>query len=352
MDYQDQGFDSTGSSTPPIPQNASNGPSCDPPRRSGSPWRPFWWFLFLSSMLGNVVLFVVLIAVGTMALGVQDGPFHERVIQGKGHRDKVVVISIEGVINGLQSEKLQDQITMAKQDSSVRGLIVKINSPGGTISASDQIFAKLKAYRKDNPRKPVVAFMQGVAASGGYYAAAACEEIVAEPTVITGSIGVIFSNLVVQDLLENKLGILPVVIKSGPKKDWPSSYHAPSEEELAYIDQRLITPAYDRFLEIVAQGRQGILTPDEIRPLADGGIYSAQAAKDNKLVDHIGYLEEAVELVRTKAGLGGVKVVEYDEIFSLASLLSVRSNLSQIKLDRGLIHELTTPELLYMWKGY
>jgi hypothetical protein len=73
---------------------------------------------------------------------------------------------------------------------------------------------------------------------------------------------------------------------------------------------------------------------------------------DNKLVDHIGYLEDAVELVRVKAGLGGVRVVEYEEVFSLASLLSVRSNLGQVKLDRSLIHELTTPELLYMWKGY
>lgn len=352
MDYQDQGFDSTGSSTPPIPQGLSNDPPVYPPPKPRSPWRPFWWFLFLSSMLGNVVLFVVLIAVGTMALGVQDGPFLERVIQGKGHKDKVVVISIEGLINSLQADKLQDQITMAQQDSSVRGVIVRINSPGGTISASDQIFAKLKTYRKNNARTPVVAFMQGVAASGGYYAAAACEEIVAEPTVITGSIGVIFSNLVVQDLFENKLGILPVVVKSGPKKDWPSSYHAPTEEELSYIDERLITPAYDRFLEIVAQGRQGILTPDEIRPLADGGIYSAQAAKDNKLVDHIGYLEEAVELVRAKAGLSGVKVVEYKEVFSLMHLLNVKSNMGQIRLDRSLIHELTTPELLYMWKGY
>jgi protease-4 len=352
MDYQDQGFDSTGSSIPPMPQGVSQGPSPDRQARQRSPWRFFWWFLFLSSMLGNVILFVGLIAVGTVALGVQDGPFHERVIQGKGHGDKVVVVSIEGLIDGRQSERLRDQLAMAQQDSSVRGVIIKINSPGGTISASDQIFARVKSYRKHNTKKPVVAFMQGMAASGGYYAAAACEEIMAEPTVITGSIGVIFSNLVVQDLLENKLGILPVVVKSGPKKDWPSSYRAPSEEELSYIDERLITPAYERFLEIVAEGRQGVLTPDEIRPLADGGIYSAKAAKDNGLVDHIGYLEDAVELVRTKAGLGAVKVVEYEEIFSLAGLLSIKSDLNQMKLDRGLIHELTTPELLYMWKGY
>ncbi|MCP4452502.1 MAG: signal peptide peptidase SppA [Planctomycetes bacterium] len=352
MDYQDQGFDSTGSSTPPIPQGVSHDPSRDHHSKPRSPWRLLWWFLFLSSMLGNVILFVGLVAVGTMALGVQDAPFHERVIQGKGHGDKVVVVSIEGLIDSRQSEKLRGQLNMAQQDSSVRGVIVKINSPGGTISASDQIFARLKTYRKYNAKKPVVAFMQGMAASGGYYAAVACEEIMAEPTVITGSIGVIFSNLVVQDLFENKLGILPVVVKSGPKKDWPSSYRAPSEEELSYIDERLITPAYDRFLEIVAEGRQGILTPDEIRPLADGGIYSAKAAKDEKLVDHIGYLEDAVELVRSKAGLSAVKVVEYEEVFSLASLLGVKSHLPGVKLDRGLIHELTTPELLYMWKGY
>ncbi len=352
MDTQDQGFDSAGSPTPPIPQGVPHGASPDHPPRSRSPWRLFWWFLFVSSVLGNLILFVGLVAMGTMALGVQGGPFQERVIQGKGHPDKVVVVSIEGLIDGRQSEKLREQLAMAQQDDSVRGVIIKINSPGGTISASDQIFARLKTYRKRHTTKPVVAFMQGMAASGGYYAAAACEEIMAEPTVITGSIGVIFSNLVVQDLFENKLGILPVVVKSGQKKDWPSSYRAPSEAELSYIDERLIQPAYERFLEIVAEGRQGVLTLDEIRPLADGGIYSAQAAKDSKLVDHIGYLEDAVELVRTKAGLDAVEVVEYEEIFSLAGLLSVKSKLNQIKLDRGLIHELTTPELLYMWKGY
>ncbi len=353
MDYQDHGFDSTDASSPPIPQGMSQRPPSGHqvrPRHNG--WRGFWWFLFLSSMVGNVIFFVAITGLGAMVLGVPDGPFDERVIQGKGFKDKLVIISIEGVINDVQSEKLQQQVTMAQQDKAVAGVIVKINSPGGTISASDQIFAKIKAYRTANQRKPVVAFMQGMAASGGYYAAAACEEIMAEPTVITGSIGVIFSNLVVQDLLENKLGILPVVVKSGPKKDWPSSYRAPSEEELLYIDERLITPAYERFLDIVAEGREGILDREQIRLLADGGIYSAQAAKDNKLVDHIGYLEDAIELVRNKAGLGNVKVVEYEEVFSLAGLLSVKSKVGQIRLDRSLIHELTTPELLYMWKGY
>jgi protease-4 len=354
MDTQDHEFDETETSPspPPVPQGRYNEPQYRHPRRSHSVWRVFWWFLFVASMLGNVILFLVLIGFGAMTLGVQDSPFHERVIQGRGFRDKVVVMSIEGVINNAQSRKLYNQVKMAEADGAVRGVIVKINSPGGTISASDQIFDRLNKFRLANTKKPVVAFMQGMAASGGYYAACACDEIVAEPTVITGSIGVIFSNLVVQDLFENKLGILPVVVKSGQKKDWPSSYRAPSDEELSYIDERLITPAYERFLEVVAQGREDILTPDEIRPLADGGIYSAQAAMDNKLVDHIGYLEDAVELVRVKAGLGGVRVVEYEEVFSLASLLSVRSNLGQVKLDRSLIHELTTPELLYMWKGY
>lgn len=349
MDYDNPNRDQQPYSPPPLPQYSQNTPSN---RKSGGGFRVFWWFMFLSSMFGNVILFVGLIAMGAMVMGVDQGPFHESVIQGETAKDKIVVIGIEGTIDDAQSRKLHDQLAMAQQDEAIRGVIVKINSPGGTISASDQIFAEIRKYRNSHTSKPVVAFMQGMAASGGYYAAAACEEIVAEPTVITGSIGVIFSNLVVQDLLENKLGIQPVVIKSGLKKDWPSSYRAPSDEELSYIDQRLIKPAYERFLEIVAQGREGRLTPDEIRPLADGGIYSAQAALDNKLVDHIGYLQDAVDLVRTKVGLGPyVKVVKYEEVFSLSNLLSVKSGVPQVKLDRSLIHELTTPELLYMWKG-
>ncbi len=99
-------------------------------------------------------------------------------------------------------------------------MIIRVNSPGGTISGSDQIHNEIVKYRSET-NQPVVAFMQGVAASGGYYSSVACDKIIAEPTAITGSIGVIMGYLVLQQLLEEKLGIQPIVVKAGDKKDWP-----------------------------------------------------------------------------------------------------------------------------------
>ena len=358
MEFQDDTKDTFGPPSPPYPPYQPQVQPVQPPPRDrssrrGGGARAFWWFMFISSILGNIALFLLLI--GTIAyfvMGGSGGLFEEHVIQGGVHGEKIAVISISGIIDSAQVDRVQEQLRMARKDEAVQGLIVKINSPGGTISASDQIYNALRQYR-EKERQPVFAFMQGIAASGGYYAASGCEQIVAEPTVITGSIGVIFSNLVVQDLFENKLGIQPVVVKSGRRKDWPSSFRKPSEEELTYINDRLIEPAYERFLQVVETGRQGVLTMEEIRPLADGGIYSAQEAKDQRLVDNIGYLDDAIKLITTAAGLQNPRVVEYKEMFRLVDLLGVHAKAAAgFKLDRRTLDELTTPEILYMWKGY
>jgi len=143
--------------------------------------------------------------------------------------------------------------------------------------------------------------MQGVAASGGYYTSVACDKIIAEPTAITGSIGVIMGYLVVQELLEEKLGIQPVVIKEGRRKDWPSSFQPPTEEQLQYLQDKVLTPAYERFVQIVDEGRPS-LTLADVRRLADGGIYSTSEALNENLIDEIGYLDEAIKQVKSLAG--------------------------------------------------
>lgn len=351
MEFQDDPKGGFGQPYPPYQPPAQPGP---PPRqerpaRRGGTGRAFLWFMFISSILGNIALLLILIGtVSFFVTGTRKGLFDERVIQSGLHDEKIVVINIDGLIDEGQADYVQQQLRTAGKDSAVKGLIVKINSPGGTISASDRIYEALRDYR-DTQRQPVMACLQGIAASGGYYTASACERIVAEPTVITGSIGVIFSNLVVQELFEDKLGIQPVVVKSGRRKDWPSSFRMPSEEELIYIEERLIEPAYERFLEVVAAGRQGLLTPEEIRPLADGGIFSAQEAEDNQLIDRIGYLDDVVDLVATAAGLQNPRVVEYEQLFSIANLLGVRAETPGFNLDRQILHEWTTPQLLYLW---
>jgi protease-4 len=189
--------------------------------------------------------------------------------------------------------------------------------------------------------------MEGMAASGGYYTSVACEQIVAEPTTITGSIGVMFGHFVLEQLLEEKLGIEPVIITSGRKKGWPSMFQAFTDEQRQYVQEKLIAPAYKRFVQIVDEGRPS-LTLAEVEGLADGGIYGAQDALEEKLIDKIGYFDEAVELVKSLAGIEKAQVVQYRKPFSFARFLSYQSR-SSFKLDRTTLYELSMPQVLYLW---
>jgi protease-4 len=179
----------------------------------------------------------------------------------------------------------------------------------------------------------------------------ACDEIIAEPTTITGSIGVISWYLVVQELLEDKLGILPVTIKSGRKKDWPSSFRKPQPEEIQYMRDKVITPALERFIEVIAEGRKDSLTIEEIRKLADGGIFGAKEAKEEKLIDDIGYLDEAIELAKSLAKIDKAQVVQYRKPFSFVDFFSYRKP-NLLNLNRATLYELGTPQILYLWSAY
>jgi protease-4 len=326
-------------------------PPCPPkPRTSG--WRILWGIFFVLSVLANVGFFILLLVlVAFFATGQARSRVYEETLLREGPADsKIVLINIQGVMYEEQADNVYQQLRQARGDRSVKGIVVRVDSPGGTISASDQIYQEIRKYRQDKG-KPVVAFMQGIAASGGYYASVACDEIVAEPTAITGSIGVITGHFVFQELLENKLGILPVFLTMGEKKDWPSSFHPPTDQELQYIRERLLKPAYDRFVQVVEEGRQKVLPPDRVRQLADGSIYVAPQAMDVGLIDQVGYLDDAVDLVTSRAGLEKARVVEYRRPFSLLSILNAKTNASVFKFDRTMLYELGTPEVLYLWSA-
>ncbi len=325
-------------------------PPAQPPRRR-SGWRIFWRIVLSLSILANVVLFVMLLGVVAVFATGQRGFLTEEVVREGPAKNKIAMITVQGIIHGQTAGDVHRQLKAARKDPRVKGLILRVNSPGGTISASDQIYKEIRKFR-DEQKKPVIAFMQGVAASGGYYASVACEKIIAEQTVITGSIGVISSYFVVKGLLEGKLGVLPVIVKSGKKKDWPSSFRPPTEEELQYMQDKLISPALDRFVEVVAEGRAGSLTSAEVRDIAvDAGIYGAQEALDEKLIDQIGYLDEAISLVKSIARIGEAQVVQYRKPFSLTDFLSYRKA-SLPKLDRNTLYELGTPQVMYLWSAY
>ena len=319
-----------------------------PKKRTG--WRIFWGIVLGMSVLANITLFLMLIGLAATFMIGQEGIFTEEVIQGGPRTAKIAVITVQGIIDSELSQDVYEQIKSARQDKRVKGLILRVNSPGGTISGSDQICNEIRKYRKEED-KPVVAFMQGVAASGGYYVSVGCDKIVAEPTAITGSIGVIAGHFVLQQLLEEKLGIQPAIFKSSEKKDWPSPFRPVTEEQRQYIQDKLISPAYNRFVQVIAEGRGESLTLDDVKRLADGSIYGAEEALSEKLIDKIGYIDEAVEEVKSMAGIEKAQIVEYHKPLSLAYLLSSRSG-SILKIDKSTLYELGTPQVLYLWSLY
>jgi protease-4 len=319
-----------------------------PKKRSG--WRILWGIILGISVLANIVLVFMLIGLAAAFIMGQEGVFNEEVIQSGPRADKIAVITLQGIIDSEQAQNVYEQIKSAREDKRVKGLILRVNSPGGTISGSDQICNEIRKYRKEED-KPVVAFMQGVAASGGYYVSVGCDKIVAEPTAITGSIGVIAGHFVLQQLLEEKLGIRPTVFKSNEKKDWPSPFRPVTEEERQYVQDKLITPAYNRFVKVIAEGRGEVLTLDDVKSLADGSIYGAEEALNEKLIDKICYIDDAVAEVKSLAGIEKAQVVEYRKPLSLAYLLSSRSS-NLLKIDKSTLYELGTPQVLYLWSLY
>ena len=317
-----------------------------PKKRYG--WKIFWGITLVLSILANMFMVIMLIVMATFSLGGKRDIFNEDVIAKGTSTKKIAVIRLEGVINTELGKEIRQQMKLAAKDSAVKAVILRTISPGGGVGASDRIHHEITEFRRKTG-KPVVAFMQTVAASGGYYTSVACNEIIAEPTVITGSIGVMLNHLVVKGLLEEKLGIVPVVIKSGPRKDWPSAFSETTEEQRQYLMDKLINPAYERFISLVADGRAD-LELSEVRTLADGSIYGAPEALEKKLIDRVGYLDTAIAAAESLAGITNAKVVEYQRPFTLSSMLSSESK-SILKMDKETLRELSVPQLLYLWNA-
>ena len=189
-----------------------------PPPRKKSGWRIFFGIVLVLSIMANAFLFLMLILMAAfVSMGGQRDYYNEAVISEGSPLKKIAVIRLQGIIDNQVSEEMRKQLEIAAEDDKVKAVIVRTITPGGGVSSSDQIHHEITQF-KNETGKPVVAFMQTVGASGGYYTSVACDKIIAEPTVITGSIGVIANYMVLKELLEEKLGISPVVVKSGLKK--------------------------------------------------------------------------------------------------------------------------------------
>lgn len=295
------------------------------------------FFLFLS-LLANLVLFAVVISGGhgEVSLAAHRQRFQEQFVEGdESAKDKIAVIYLTGVITSSAEDRfddegmvgeIKDQLRQAVEDKNVKAIIVRINSPGGEVVASDAIYNAVLGARDE---KTVVASIDSVGASGAYYAAVGSNFIMANELSITGSIGVILQSFSFGDLM-GKIGVKSYTFKSGRYKDVLNPTREPTEEEKQLV-QNLIMEVYDKFVGIVATERE--MNVDELKSgLADGRILSGKQALAAGFVDGLGYFEDAVDKAKELAKIKQARVVRYVPPFSLRQVLRLFSQSERAKI--------------------
>ncbi|MBX3320060.1 MAG: signal peptide peptidase SppA [Nitrospira sp.] len=241
--------------------------------------------------------------------------------------DRIALIRIEGVI--VDSQATVGELKKFGENPSIKAIVLRIDTPGGGVVPSQEIYDAVKRVRNKS-NKAVIASMGSVAASGGYYIAAATDRIVANPGTLTGSIGVIMETANLEGLLQ-KIGVEGVIIKSGKYKDVGSPLRKMSAEERGLL-QAVMDDVHKQFIEAVAEGRSMELRAAQV--LADGRIFTGRQAKEAKLVDELGDLEDAIQLAAEVVGIEGEpKVVEPRRRFSFRELLDSKLSMVWPKLD-------------------
>ncbi len=247
-----------------------------------------------------------------------DDPLVERVVMGEAG-PKLAMLEIEGLISetegrsalGLSSPSLiaraREALDRAGEDDDVVALIVRVQSPGGTVSASETLHHEISQWKSEH-QKPVLAYLQGLATSGGYYVAVSTDRIISHPTTITGSIGVVMTGVNVSGLME-KIGVADQTLKSGEFKDAGSPLRPMTKEERAQL-LGVIDSLNRRFQQVVLAGRPSI-DPAQLTEIADGRVVTAEQALDLGLIDAIGHFEVAVEETEKLAGISESRVVVY-----------------------------------------
>jgi protease-4 len=311
-------------------------------------------------MMAMLLLVLITAGCANIYLGPRMEPFEEKAIGGAGNQ-KVLVIDIDGLISnrekrtltGAQTrlglvEEVREMLLKAEQDDAIRALLLRVDSPGGTVTASDIIRHQILRF-KEKRGVPVYVSIGGLAASGGYYIAVAGDRIIAHPTSLTGSIGVIALKLNLQGLLE-KVGVDWEVVKSADKKDFLSPLRPLTDEERRLF-QETIDSFHERFVQVVDEGRPG-LDKAAVKALADGRVYTAREALDNKLVDQIGYLDDAVEAMQHDLGVKEVALVTYTRPGEYRADIHSPSSgptINMVQVDLGLSFDAGAPRFMYLW---
>lgn len=318
----------------------------------------FWrWLLALVVGFSMPVLacygLIVVSALGLQVLSLGAAPTGVRVGGGPGVGPAVGVIRIHGLIvadrdpfettTSASAREIVDHIQQAQADPEVKALLLIVDSPGGSVVATDEIHHALTGFSK-----PVVVSMGEIAASGGYYLAAAADWIVANPNTLTGSIGVISQFPDATGLLE-KVGVDFVVITSGPRKDFGSPYREMTAAERRYW-QTVIDEVHAAFVEVVAAGRG--MPEDTVRRIADGSVYTGRRALELGLVDALGYEDDALAEAAERGGIEGEpRVIEYQAVPSFFDLLRSASGRAALPSLAEILSWIGHPSLAARWIG-
>lgn len=343
-------------------------PPPPPPQKGGKSFaRTIFTTLAGLILTGSLILNVYLILFsGILAVGNSQ---RENTLDKGDLNNRIVVLPVSGIIDEKQFEQVNKHLKELTDDKRLKALIIEVNSPGGSVTASDEIYQAILTF-KAKAGKPVVIYQRGLAASGGYYISCAGDHIVAQRTTMTGNIGVLLPRYNLSTMLD-KWGVKDTTIRSdkSPFKNIPSMTQPDTAEGDAYL-KAIINDAYDQFAAVVKAGRQPALTKagiKDVKEVANGKIYLADDALANGLVDTVGELGAAVAEASRRAGLGATKpsVIRIEEQPSLLDLLGGQSRsgvtppvgqgggieINALKLDAGNIRELMVPKLMYLWDG-
>jgi protease-4 len=257
---------------------------------------------------------------------------------------KIAIIPIEGEI--LDARDTVEALHRYADNSMVRGIVMRINSPGGAIAPSQEIYEAIRSVHASSG-KPIVASLDSVAASGGYYIAAACDHIVSNPGSVTGSIGVILQWMETKDLIE-WAKLKPQTIISGKMKDIGSPYRDMTDAERAYL-QSVVSQLSSQFIRAVAAGRKGKMTEADVTRIADGRVFTGEQALSLKLVDSLGNLDDAVRTAARLAGVHGKPATIYPRRRkpTLFDVLTDSGSESRSPIEQILSRR--TPRFLYQW---
>jgi len=300
------------------------------------------------------------------ALSGAAGGVRQTTIQPGAVDSSIAVIPIKGIITGATAESFEELLKAVEADATVKALVLEIDSPGGTVTGSDEIYRRVLRFKQEK-NIPVVVSMGSLAASGGYYISCAADQIVAQPMTWTGSIGVLIQRVNVSKLAA-QYGIEDVTtVATGTDYKYIGSILKPETPQTTEVFQGLVDEAMGVFSGVVKTGRK--FDDKALALVTTGRVFTGVKAKELQLVDDLGYLDKAISIARVRAGLATTaapRVVRFNKTPSLwaalsggeasapgsSSLVSAKIGSTELRFDRAALQEMLTPQAMYLWQGH